>query len=134
MEPHPSPNLLTSSHTASSPCKEWILHVSTLFHTHTKLYTVHTSIYSTALKSFDAPDTGLKVGGKSRPSSYLHASLCCEVKGIMLGLHSKGNDLSNTCPDSSLGMSISASKWEDVYNLGTKSNVGDGLEATESRL
>lgn len=52
----------------------------------------------------------------------------------MLGLHSKGNDLSNTCPDSSLGMSIAASKWEDVYNLGTKSNVGGGLEATESRL
>lgn len=56
------------------------------------------------------------------------------MEGIVLGLHSKGKDLSNSCPDSSLGMNISGSKWEDVYNLGTKSNAAGRLEATESQL
>lgn len=45
-----------------------------------------------------------------------------------VGLYSKGKDLSNSCPDSSLGMSRFGSTWEDAHSLEVKCSVGGGLE------
>lgn len=37
-----------------------------------------------------------------------------------VGLYPKGKDLSNSCPDSSLGMNGSGSTWEDAHSLGAE--------------